>query len=75
MVDWEKFGVAGLIILIIFALVLIILWVYVCFIAAGAILTWLGFSGSGFLAVQIVVTVVLLAITGALERFGRKTLT
>lgn len=74
MVDWEKLGVAGLIIVIIVALIIVFAWVWVCFIAAGAILTWVGFSSEGFLAVQIVLTMVILGFCAMMERIGRKIL-
>lgn len=70
MVDLEKLGIVAVIVAIIAIIIIGLLWWSVCFIAAGAILVWLGYTGPGFFAVQIVVWILILAITSAITRFG-----
>lgn len=70
MIELEKVGTAAIIFGVILMIAFTLVWWWVCFIAAGAILAWIGFSGSGFLAVQIVLWLVIVLTTATIGRLG-----
>lgn len=66
----EKFGIVLLVAIILVVLFIIGVWWWACFVAAGIILTHYGFGSDGFIFVQVVLWIVILALTGALGRIG-----
>lgn len=71
-IDFEKLGIVGMIIACIIAIAVIIAYVWILWIVAGAALTYLAYTGGHEFALKIFIMIVITAVLGALGRIGSK---
>lgn len=66
--DYEKFGIVGIIAIIIIAFA----WWWVLFVAVGICLDWVNFQHEGRLFVQVVIWAIVNGIVLMIGRIGQK---